>query len=277
MSIAEWWTMPEQQEQKPDQVSEVTTTQFGSGIRNTVCSELKYIHTVYCMYHADEIMLIHNIYSLIILSPGWRVKTCSLYPTGTLFLGLRPWNHRTKVVDKGNASIRQNSCSPVKTQPFSTVPCTQKLSLWKPADYRAVVSSSLSTGGLSDLWMTCTSQYHPPGSIRSHAVPDRSTNSASGANPTGKEYWHFTHHGAKLLDPVCLNHWDSRNKDISSSLVRAAWCYCCSLSSLKHQEPSQCLHCISCIQALGGVAQRLSNSVPHVPPDWKPPVYYKVC
>ena len=186
-----------------------TRAQFRSGIWNTVCSELKYIHAVQCMYYAAAIMLIHNFCSLIIIKSGWRVKTCPVYVLQKpCFLDLRPWNHKSKVVDKGGASIKQNS-SPVKSQPFSTAHCIQKSNLCKPADYRAVVSSSLSTGGLSDLWMTCASQYQPPGSIRSDAVPDRSTNSASGGSPAGKQYWHFVHHRAKLLDPVCLNYWGS--------------------------------------------------------------------
>lgn len=35
-----------------------------------MCSEVKYIHIVYCMYYEAEIILIHNIYILIIPKPG---------------------------------------------------------------------------------------------------------------------------------------------------------------------------------------------------------------
>lgn len=116
MSIAEGWTMPEQQVQKPDQVSEVTTSTMQAW--NMKYFELWTEMYPYSVWHVQLYkqlkLLIRNIYSLIILNPGWRIKTCSLYPTeaqffplshrNPVFLGLRPWNHKSEVVDKHTAS-----------------------------------------------------------------------------------------------------------------------------------------------------------------------------
>lgn len=124
MSIGEWWTMSGQQMQNQTKSLRLPSEQFRPGTWNTVSSEVECIHTVYsCISSWNYIF----IYSLIILNPVWRIKTCSLYPTESpffalsyrnpLFLGLRPWNYKSEGVDKCTASLNRTSVSQWRVNP----------------------------------------------------------------------------------------------------------------------------------------------------------------
>lgn len=127
MSIAEWWTMPEQQVQNQNKPLRWPPAQFRPVILNTVSSELKCIHAVYSMYSCISSWNYIFVHNLIILNADWRIKTCSLYPTENhffsfilqkpCFLGLRPWNHKSEVVDKGTASLNRTAVSQWRVSP----------------------------------------------------------------------------------------------------------------------------------------------------------------